>query len=163
MDDPLALDEPLSFVDADVLHRVAAEADVESPYSQFGTLLAKVRTVFPFLVDVARERGCTDHGAVARECDIHAAHQMPVLRILGRHEAELDRPLLPAIVTKADRGMPGEAYFELVERAPTRTDDVPTDPAERRWLWETQRDAVYRAWADRARASRTEDRGAPTP
>lgn len=163
MDDPLAPEGSLAFVDEDVLRWVAAD-DVgpESPYSQFGTLVAKARTLVPFLVDVARDRGLTDHGAVARECGVHAARQGALLRIVGHHEAVLGRPPLPALVTKADRETPGKGYFELVEAVPNRSDDVPDDPAERRWLWETQRDAVYRTWAVRERASRAGDCG-PTP
>lgn len=164
MDDPLTLEESRTFVDEDVLDWVTAARDgVESPYSQFGTLVAKVRTLVPFLVDVARERARTDHGAIARECGIHAARQGAVLGIIGHHEASLGRPLLPAVVTRADSEMPGDEYFRLVERAPDRRGDVPATPAERRWFWETQRDEVYRAWATDTRTSRTSDRGTLTP
>lgn len=164
MNDPPALEESATFVDEDVLHWVAAaDVGVESPYSQFGTLVAKVRTAFPFLVRVARERACTDCGAIARECGIHAARQKQVLQIVGHHEAVLGRPLLPAVVTKTDREMPGQGYFELVEQAPDRPDDVPTERAARQWIWETQREKVYRAWAEDVSASRTSDRGATMP
>jgi hypothetical protein len=164
MDDPLAFGDSPSFVDEDVLHGVTAgDGGVESPYSQFGTLVAKVRTLFPFLVDVARDRDCTDFGTISRECGIHAARLGPLLDVVGHHEARLDRPLLPAVVRPADREMPRDRYFDLVERAPTGTSDVPTDPAERRWLWETQRDAVYRTWVERGHTGSAHDRRVPAP
>ena len=159
MDDPLTPEEPHTFVNEDVLDWVTAARDgVESPYSQFGTLVAKVRTLFHFLVDVVRERGRTDHGAIARECGIHAARQGTLLRIIGHHEAALGRPLLPAVVTGADDEMPGDDYFRLVERVADRPDDVPDAPAKRRWLWETQREKVYRAWTENPPSPRADDR-----
>ena len=149
MDDPLALDDSHTPVDEDVLHWVTtSERGAESPYSQFGTLVAKVRTLFPFLVDVARERARTDHGAIARECGIHAARQGALLRIVGRHEAYLGRPLLPAVVTRSSAETPGDVAVELVERTADWNDDVPETPAERRWLWETEREKVYRTWSE---------------
>lgn len=155
MADPLAPEGACPPVDEAVLQGVITSQRVESPYSQFGTLVAKVRTLFPHLVTVARDRSSTDHGAITRECGIHPTRQGAVLAILGHHEAELGRPLLPAVVTTADGEMPGEWYLELVEQDPGHPDDVPTAPAERQWLWETQREDVYRAWTDEASSKQT--------
>lgn len=142
------MDDPSAYVDEDVLRRIAvAEGTVDSPYSDVETLVAKVTSLYPLLVGVARERSRTDYGVVARECGVHAARQRRVLHVLGLHEDQLDRPLLPALVTGADEEMPGDDYFRLVEAAPGRPDDVPTDTAVRQWIWGTHRAEVYREWA----------------
>lgn len=148
---------PRTRVDEDVLHRIVdASWTADSPYSDVETLVEKVGTLRRFLVGVARERACTDHGAVARRCTVHPARQHRVLQFLGLHEDQLDRPLLPAVVTPAGAETPDAEYFRLVERAPGQPDDVPSGAAERRWLWNTQRARVYREWAvaDDTRAAR---------
>lgn len=137
-------------VDETILRRIdEAPGAVDSPYADVETLARKVGSVFECLVDVARERALTDYGAVASECGVHASRLERVLIVLGIHEAASDRPLLPAVVTRADREIPGEAYFELVEQVPDHADEVPPDPETREWIWGTHRDAVYRQWAGR--------------
>ncbi len=141
-------DGPGLWVDEAVVRRIVdAAGTVDSPYGDVETLLSKVRSLYPFLVRVARERGCTDHGTVAEECGVHPARQGRVLHVLGVHEDQLDRPLLPAVVTRANGATPGDAYFRMVEGLPGRPDDVPADTARRRWIWSTHRAAVYRKWA----------------
>lgn len=141
------------FVDETVLRRIDdASGTVDSPYADVETLARKVESVSEFLVDVARDRALTDYGTVARECGVHASRLERVLVVLGVHEAANDRPLLPAVVTRADREIPGEAYFRLVELVPDHADDVPADPETREWIWGTHRAAVYRRWAGRPSA-----------
>ena len=152
MNDRRAGDDTGLWIDEDVVRRIAdASGTVDPPYGTVETLVGKLRALYPFLVRVARERARTDHGAVARECGVHPARQRRVLHVLGLHEDQLDRPLLPALVAGADEAMPGDAYFRLVADAPGYTDDVPTATAERRWLWETHRADVYREWAEPSR------------
>jgi len=137
-------------VDEAVLRRIDdASGTVDSPYADVETLARKVESVAGFLVGVARDRALTDYGTVASECGVHPSRLERVLVVLGVHEAANDRPLLPAVVTRADREIPGEAYFELVERAPDHADDVPADPETREWIWGTHRSAVYRQWGGR--------------
>jgi|GEM_PF-2767024 len=140
------------FVDETVLRRIDdASMTVDSPYADLETLARKVDSVSECLVDVARERALTDYGTVAGECGVHASRLERVLVVLGVHEAANDRPLLPAVVTRADREMPGKAYFRLVELVPDHADDVPADPETREWIWGTHRAAVYRRWAGQSR------------
>lgn len=137
-------------VDETVLRRIDdAPGAVDSPYADVETLGRKVESVLDYLVDVAGDRALTDYGTVASECGVHASRLERVLVVLGIHEAASDRPLLPAVVTRADREIPGEAYFELVEQVPDHADEVPADPETREWIWGTHRAAVYRRWAGR--------------
>lgn len=157
-------DDPREWIDEAVLRRIVdASWTAECPYSDVETLVEKLEALFPFLVDVARERTCTDHGSVASECGVHAARQGRVLRLLGLHEDQLDRPLLPAVVTRAGEDTPGEEYFRLVEAAPGQPDAVPSNPAERRWIWQTHRADVYREWGLNEPSRRPGDRSATAP
>jgi hypothetical protein len=105
--------------------------------------------IYAELITAARYHGTVTYQHLAQLIDIElAGNRMGSLlgEILGgisKDEVKLyHRPMLSAVSINV-AGNPGPGFFGLAKELGKLTSD---DPADQRTFWETERQAVYKAW-----------------
>lgn len=129
-------------LDADAaatLRRVVYEEERVTTDLRPETLAEKVATLRPRLVETATAGETMGYRAATDDFTVsHGARAGEVLAALGHIEDAANRPFLPAVVVEADTELPGDWYFEMLERTDSFDERVPDDEAGRRAVWSTQ-------------------------
>lgn len=138
-------------VDPDIVHQIVVEKErMGNPYADVDTLVEKLESLKPHLIEVARrDNGYTTYMETSEATGIFTARQSRVLGTLGLHEDELRQPLLPAIVVQdTTNPMPGKKYFSMVNA--TRNWSTPDSDTEgdRRKVWENHVQDVRSHWSE---------------
>jgi hypothetical protein len=118
-----------------------------NPEKYFGT--KEYLLVYGELIAAARYRGVSTYQAIAQLMGLplsgnHMSREVGL--ILGEiTEAELDqgRPMLSALAVGVN-GVPGEGFYSLGKQLGRLTDDSKEGRAA---FWESEKQAVYQAWA----------------
>lgn len=136
-------------VEPDLVRRIVVDDRISNPYKDIDGLVAKLNTLKPYLIRVARSGGLTTYRETADNAGIFTARQSYTLGILGIHEDEIENPPLSAVVVQSrDPPMVGEKYFAMVEKCRNLTDDIPASDDGREALWRTHLEAVRNYWSE---------------
>lgn len=138
-------------VDPDLVHRIVVEGGrIFNPYKDIDGLVEILNTLKSYRIRVARSGKLTTYRETADNAGIFTARQSYVLVILGIHEDEIGNPPLSAdVVQSRDPPMVGEKYFDMVEKCPGLTDDIPVSEAGREKLWRNHLREAQKHWSEK--------------
>lgn len=107
----------------------------------------RIRTVYPILKELARERELISYGDLAERADTDRRRYLSlVLGAITRMEHQEGRPPLSAIVVQSDSRIPSGGFFELMRDLGI---DSKYNSADDRELFEDIKEDVYRFWTSK--------------